>query len=107
MAAQIVRVWKGYGTADGVRRYCDDYFATTLLPQLREFTGFLGARLLVRALDNETELVVATVWQSMDSVRGFAGDDYDTAVVEPIVHDLLVRVDDHVAHFSIALSSTV
>jgi hypothetical protein len=48
MAARIVRVWKGYGTADGVQRYCDDHFTKTVSPQLRPLSGFLGANVLAR-----------------------------------------------------------
>jgi hypothetical protein len=105
MAARIVRVWKGYGTAEGVQRYCDDHFTLTVLPQLRALEGFLDASVLVRSLANETEVVVATVWDSFDSVKRFAGEDYQQAVVEPIVRDLLDRFDDRVTHFTVAVAT--
>ena len=47
MAARIVRVWKGYVTADGVQQYCDGHFTKTVLPQLRALEGFLCANVLV------------------------------------------------------------
>ena len=105
VAHRIVRVWKGYGTVEGVDQYCREHFSQTVLPQLRALKGFLDATVLTRAIEGETEVVVATVWDSVDSVRAFAGESYDKAVVEPIVHDLLQRFDDHVAHFSIAASA--
>lgn len=105
MTGEIVRVWKGYGTAEGVERYCRDHFAKTVLPQLKALEGFIGANVLVRPLGNETEVVVATVWDSIDAVKTFAGDRYEQAVVEPVVRDLLDHFDDQVAHFSIAVSA--
>ena len=105
MAAQIVRVWKGYGTIDGVQKYCDDHFTKTVLPHLRALGGFLGARVLVRSLGHETEVVVATIWDSIDAVKAFAGENYHVAVVEPVVRDLLVRFDDRVSHFSIVVAA--
>jgi heme-degrading monooxygenase HmoA len=105
MAARIVRVWKGYGTTAGVQRYCDDYFTKTLLPELRAFSGFLGAKVLVRPLQHETEVVVATLWDSIESVKAFAGEDYDKAVVEPVVRELLDRFDGHVTHYTVALAT--
>ena len=105
MAARIVRVWKGYGTASGVQQYCDDHFTKTVLPQLGALGGFLGANVLVRSLENETEVVVATVWDSIDSVTAFAGEDHDVAVVEPVVRDLLDRFDDRVTHFTVAVAT--
>ncbi len=101
----IVRIWRGYGTADGVERYWQTHFATTVLPQLRSLSGFVDARVLVRTLSDETELVVETRWESIDAIEAFAGAAYDRAVVEPVVRDLLTRFDDHVSHFTIALSS--
>jgi hypothetical protein len=35
MSAQIVRVWKASGTAEGVDRYCREHFSKKVLPQLR------------------------------------------------------------------------
>ena len=105
MAARIVRVWKGYGTADGVQQYCDDHFTKTVLPQLRALEGFLCANVLVRSMENETEVVVATVWDSVDSIKAFAGQDHDVAVVERVVRDLLDRFDDRVTHFAVAVAT--
>jgi heme-degrading monooxygenase HmoA len=103
--ARIVRVWKGYGTADGVQQYCEQHFTRSVLPQLRALGGFLGANVLVRSTGKETEVIVATVWESLDSVKAFAGEDHDLAVVEPIVGDLLNRFDDRVTHFTVAVAA--
>src|SRR5438552_17087512 len=69
MAARIVRVWKGYVTADGVQQYCDDHFTKTVLPQLRALEGFLCANVLVRSMENETELSSGPAWPSLTSIR--------------------------------------
>ena len=103
--ARIVRVWKGYGTADGIQQYCDQHFAKSVLPRLRALGGFLSANVLVRSIENETEVIVATVWDSLDSVKAFAGEDHNVAVVEPIVRDLLNRFDDRVTHFTVAVAT--
>ncbi len=105
MPGRIVRVWKGYGTAEGVERYCREHVAKTVLPQLKALDGFVDASVLLRPLGNQTEVVVATVWDSINSVKAFAGERYQHAVVEPVVRGLLERFDDHVAHFSIAVTA--
>jgi hypothetical protein len=105
MPARIVRVWKGFGTADGVDRYCGDHFPNIVLPQLRALQGFIGAEVLVRSIDDATEVVVATTWDSLESVKAFAGEDYEQAFVEPVVGELLDRFDDRVAHFSVAFAT--
>ena len=103
MSAQIVRAWKGSGTAEGVDRYCREHFSTTVLPQLRSLSGFLDATVLTRSVGTETHVVLATSWESIDSVKAFAGESYEKAVVEPIVHEFLERFDDEVAHFTVAV----
>lgn len=104
VTARIVRVWKGYGAAEGVDRYCE-HFSKTVLPRLRGVGGFLDANVLVRSSEGETQVVVATVWDSIDSVKAFAGEDCGKAVVEPIVRDLLERFDDDVTHFTLAVAA--
>jgi len=105
MAGQIVRVWRGYGEAAGVDRYCREHFPNSVLPQLRSIDGFVGAKVLTRAERGETEVVVATVWDSIDSVKAFAGENYEQAVVEPVVRDLLNCFDDRATHFTVALDA--
>lgn len=100
----VVRVWKGFGTKDGVNRYVEEHFAKAVLPQLREIDGFIEANVLVGGSDAEIEVIVATVWESIESVKAFAGENYDRAVVEPVVRDLLDRFDDHATHFTLALA---
>jgi hypothetical protein len=99
--ATIVRIWKGYGTAVGVKRYCDEHFTPTVLPQLRAIDGFVSATVLVR----DSEVVVATTWQSLDAIKRFAGADYEAAVVEPVVRDILDRFESRVSHYSVALTA--
>lgn len=105
MADPIARVWKGYGPAGGVKRYCDEHFFRVVLPQLRALDGFLGATLLVHDRGSESELVVITQWVSISAIRQFAGDVYERAVVEPAVRDLLDHFEDRVTHYTIALTA--
>lgn len=105
MTGRVVRVWKGYGTAEGVAVYCRKHFAETVLPGLQALDGFIDANVLVRPFADETEVVVATVWESIAAVKEFAGEDYERAVVEPIVGEFLSRFEDHVTHFTLALAA--
>ncbi len=105
MAGQIVRVWSGYGTEAGVDRYCREHFPNSVLPHLRSIDGFVDAMVLTRTGRGEIEVVVATTWDSIESVKAFAGEDYEEAVVEPVVRELLNRFDDRVTHFTVAYAA--
>ena len=95
----IARVWRGRGTADGIRRYCREHFEPVVLSELRRQPGFVAAEVLAA----DDEVIVVTRWESLDAVRGFAGDDCDRAVVEPVVADLLDSFDETVTHSTVVL----
>jgi heme-degrading monooxygenase HmoA len=102
MTDRVVRVWRGYGTSEGVDRYCREHFEKRVLPQLQELDGFIGASVLVRSVGSGSEVVVATTWASIESIEAFAGEDHTRAVVEPVVREMLSRFDDEVTHFRLA-----
>jgi len=68
--------------------------------------GFIEVKVMTRKNRDETEVVVATTWESIESAKAFAGDDYEKAVVEPVVRDLLNRFDERVAHFTVAIAAS-
>jgi heme-degrading monooxygenase HmoA len=49
----------------------------------------------------EIEFLVLTLWESMDAIRAFAGDQPELAVVEPEARAALVRSDSTVAHYEV------
>ena len=79
------------------------YFDKTLLPQLRELDGFSGAFLLARDDGGLVELTAHTIWDSLDAIRAFAGDDITTAVVEPEALAVLQHSDPTVVHRNVLL----
>jgi antibiotic biosynthesis monooxygenase (ABM) superfamily enzyme len=66
---------------------------------MRSIPGFLGADVLRRADCEEVAFVALTRFASLDAIRAFAGDDYDTPVIEPQAKALLSRYDECALHF--------
>ena len=93
----IVRTWSARATKAGADAY-SAYFEQTLLPELRRLPGFSGAYLLSRDEDGLVELTAHTLWESLDAIRAFAGDDITTAVVEPEALAVLQQSDSTVVH---------
>ena len=58
-----------------------------------------------RTVGAETEFLSLTVFDSLDAVRAFAGDDYERAVVAEPARRVLVRYDDRAAHFTITVEN--
>ena len=58
-----------------------------------------------RTLGEETEFVSLTFFDDLDAVRGFAGADYETAVVAEDARKVLIRFDERVAHYETAFEA--
>lgn len=96
----IVREWRA--RAEPAR--ADDYprhFREMVVPELRHVEGFLGAHLIQRLLDDTIEFTVLTRWQSMESIRGFAGEAVEQAKVEAGAAAALIDFDDTVQHYDV------
>lgn len=93
----IVRTWSARATQPGADAY-RAYFERTLLPQLRSVPGFSGGLLLCRDDAGLVELTTHTLWESLEAIRAFAGDDLTTAVVEPEALAVLHHSDTTVVH---------
>jgi hypothetical protein len=46
-----------------------------------------------------------TYTNTADAVRGFAGDDYEAAVVAEEARQVLIRFDDRVTHYDLAFEA--
>jgi heme-degrading monooxygenase HmoA len=99
----IARIWRGWApaaTADDYQRH----YETEVREHLNLVSGFRGARLLRREDDQEVMFTSITFFTSLDAVRGFAGDDYEVAVVEESGQRALTRWDERVSHHEVAAS---
>ncbi len=97
----IVRIWRGRATpanADAYRRHVAEH----VYPSLGEIDGHLGAFLLHREESGGVEFLAVTLWDSLDTISGFAGEDIETAVVEPQARAVLAEYDDVARHYDVA-----
>jgi heme-degrading monooxygenase HmoA len=94
----ILRTWTARATPEGVDAY-RQYFEGVLLGALRRRPGFRGA-CLVR-VEEPAGLSTLTFWESMSAIRAFAGEDVDTAVVEPEAQAVLTEFDRTVTHMEV------
>jgi heme-degrading monooxygenase HmoA len=96
----IIREWRGRATASDAEAY-PAHFRANVLPELLRVPGFVGAYLGKRQSENAIEFLVLTRWQSIDSIRSFAGGDIAKAVVEPGAVAALLDFDTNVQHYEV------
>jgi|SRR5271168_4487085 len=100
----IIRSWKARTVAKNVDAYAR-HFSGSILPALRRIPGHKGAYLLTKNEGSSVELVVLTLWDTMDAIQRFAGKDVDQAVVEPAAEAVLESFDRNVQHYEVVLAS--
>ena len=96
----IVRAWTAEASAENVEAYIR-HFHAAVLPELADIPGHAGAYLLRRNAGTQVELVVLTLWESMDAIERFAGTSSDKAVIAPVARAMLQRFDSTVRHFDV------
>ncbi len=99
----VCRVWRGWTTRDNAQRY-DDYLQKELFPRLdRELRaqGYRGYQLLRLARGEEVEFMTMLWFESIENVRSFAGENYETAVVSDKARALLVRFAERADHYQL------
>jgi heme-degrading monooxygenase HmoA len=96
----IARIWKG-----AVRRQDGDAYAQymqgTGVAGYARSPGNRGVWMLRRNVDDRTEFVMVTLWDSLEAVKAFAGDDHETAVFYPEDERFLVQRDLTTAHYEV------
>ena len=96
----IARIWRGAvrpGDADEYTTYIRD----TGIAEYLQTPGNRGAWMLRRDEDERTEFITYSLWESLDAIRRFAGDDIEAAVYYPEDERFLIEQDDRVKHYEI------
>ena len=94
----ISRLWHGWTTRANADAY-ETLLRSEVLPGIHRVRGFKGAHLLRRDVKDEVEFVTITLFDSLEAVKEFAGEEYEGAVVPPQARKLLSRFDDRSAHY--------
>jgi len=97
----IARLWSARTTTPQSTRYLE-HFWRSVVPSLRKFDGYLSASVLVRPYRDSVEILVVTVWESLQAIESFAGSDRESAVVASDAAALLTDYDRRVRHYEVA-----
>jgi heme-degrading monooxygenase HmoA len=96
----IARLWTAKTSRANAPAYAA-HLKNHVLVALGTVDGYTGAKLLERETDAEVEILVITFWQSLESIKGFAGEDFEEAVVSDQVAPLLSHYDHRVTHYKV------
>jgi heme-degrading monooxygenase HmoA len=98
----IFRIWHGWTTHENADAYeqllREEIFVGI---KVRDIPGFRGIKLLRDDSETESEFVTIMEFDSIESVKQFAGDDHERAVVPDAARKLLKRFDARSQHYTL------
>jgi heme-degrading monooxygenase HmoA len=100
----IARYWRGWTEVRNGDAY-EGLLKGRVLPELKRLDGYRGGYVLRSDGPEEAEFVVVNFFDSLESVRLFAGDDYGAAVFEPQARQLLSRVEPLARHYEVRVNT--
>ena len=94
-------MWRGRAKAENADAY-ERFVTTKVFAELPAIAGHRGAYLLKRTARRRSRVHRGYALGVAASIRGFAGDAIERAVVEPEARAVLSSFDDFVRHFELA-----
>lgn len=99
----IARIWIGAVRKEDGEAYAR-YMRKTGVVGYAKTPGNHGVWMLRRDVGELTEFVMFTLWESLGSVKAFAGEDYETAVFYPEDDRFLVQRELKAKHYQVDTS---
>lgn len=98
----VARVWRGWTTSEKAAEY-ERLLNEQIFPGIaaKAVDGYRGIQLLRRQLTDEVEFKTIMLFDSIESVRQFAGEDYEQAYVPPAARAVLTRFDVRSEHYEV------
>jgi heme-degrading monooxygenase HmoA len=96
----IARIWFGRTKAEDYDAYLE-YLEESGVAALNDTAGNRGVMVLRRLDGDEAEFGVVSLWDSLDDVKAFAGEDVDVARYFPDDERFLLEFTPKLKHFEV------
>lgn len=93
-------MWHGRVSTVKAKAY-REFVNSRAIPDYQSVEGNLSVHILERAEGDVTHFVTLTFWKDMDSIKGFAGEDAETAKYYPEDKDFLLEFEPRVTHYEV------
>ena len=97
----IMRIWHGVTKTSRSKDFFN-YQMKTGVPWYRSLAGNRGVFVLRRMKEETSEFLLMSLWDSMESIKRFAGADIDKAIYNfSEDKDYLLELESEVAHYEL------
>ena len=96
----IIRMWHGrVATSDSLTYR--GFLNRRALPDYRSVPGNVSVQVLERLDGDVTHFMTLTMWESLEAIRGFAGENIESAKYYPEDKDVLLELEPTVVHYEV------
>ena len=96
----IVRMWHGRVPTEKAEAY-RNFLNERAIPDYQSTAGNISVHILERQEGEVTHFITLTFWDSLESIKAFAGDEVETAKYYPEDKDFLLEFEPHVVHYEV------
>lgn len=96
----IARLWHGRVPSVRAREY-RQFLMHRAIPDYRSIPGNLAVQILERPEGEITHFITLTHWDAVESIKQFAGEQYEQAKYYAEDHDFLLEFEPLVKHYTV------
>ena len=96
----VVRMWHGRVKTEKAAAY-RAFLNERAIPDYRSVAGNISVHILERQEGEITHFITMTFWESMETIRGFAGEEVEKAKYYPEDQDFLLEFEPAVVHYEV------
>jgi antibiotic biosynthesis monooxygenase (ABM) superfamily enzyme len=95
----VARIWHGWTTPENEMAY-QTILLSEVIPGIRakNLPGFRKMEVMKRQINGEIEFTTVMWFDSLENIKSFAGDDYETAYIPERARAVLKRFDNKAIH---------
>ena len=96
----ISRIWHGWTTHENADKY-ENLLRNEIFPLIesKKIKGYRKISLLKSVLEEEVEFITIMIFDNLEAVKEFVGDDHERAHVPDSARKVLLRYDERSQHY--------
>jgi heme-degrading monooxygenase HmoA len=96
----IARIWHGKTSGDNYEAYTA-FLKQKAIPDYENTAGFKNLFFLRNMKDGEGHFTLVTFWESLETIKNFAGQDFEKAKYYPEDNGYLLEFEENVTHYEV------
>ena len=96
----IARMWHGRVPTSKAQAY-REFVNQRAIPDYQSVQGNLSVHILERNEGAVTHFITLTFWESLEAIKGFAGENIEVAKYYPEDKDYLLEFEPNVVHYEV------